>query len=767
MKSTEIKVGKVYLARINRKQVKVKVERIVKVGDRNLISYECTNQETGEALSLTLSKFLSVFSEGKKTKVAGLSKTVKAPIVREGKQSHPKPTFSGDVQTVEPVTGVQDGVQVAAYEDEESPDPTKSNASPVEVLAHGLLTTSSTQSDTQAISVVAQEGEQRLPKPTSPLAASIAAQRPVVMTSAVTTVRKSTIGLADQIVKAQAIQASGFQAPHVIVESLAGTGKTTTLIEGLRKLFGDFVRVTPSVQQDVVWNALLAGGRPRFSCFCAFSRIIADELKERIPKNRGCQARTLHSLGLFAVRKTFHLGEEPVNDDRVANIIEDLVGVDLHIYLRDKRVQFNAVKSLAGLCKQNLTLDLDVLQGGEYDTSGLDGLVDHYGVELPGIMKDEVYELLVRVLARCLDVGKDQYVDHDDMVWLPVILNLPVFKNDLLLVDEAQDLNRCQQQLAMMLGRRLILCGDPHQSIFAFAGADTESLERMTQKLAGDHWCGHTTDPLSHMWDSYGCCQLCNMTKERMKGPGCVKLALTVTRRCGKAIVREAQQYVPEFEAHPDNSEGRVTEALYPIQTGYDAYGKRTTYEVPTEKSYVPLVNEGDMVLCRANAPLVRECFRFLKIGKRASIQGRKEVGPQLEALIDRIGATSVSDLVRGLQEREMEERRVEMAKRLPNERRLEYIGDKFSCVQLFCTQASTIEGIKLKIRQLFTDDPHAPGIRLSSIHKAKGLEAKQVFYLRGFGPPRDRLKAWEVSQEDNLAYVAITRAIDSLVYVD
>jgi len=69
----------------------------------------------------------------------------------------------------------------------------------------------------------------------------------------------------------------------------------------------------------------------------------------------------------------------------------------------------------------------------------------------------------------------------------------------------------------------------------------------------------------------------------------------------------------------------------------------------------------------------------------------------------------------------------------------------------------------------VFTDSLDTVGIKLSSIHKAKGLEAHRVFFLRPKGGecPHPMAKTgWQRGQEQNLLYVAITRAIEELVYV-
>ena len=71
----------------------------------------------------------------------------------------------------------------------------------------------------------------------------------------------------------------------------------------------------------------------------------------------------------------------------------------------------------------------------------LDKLCSHYEIDLNG-NRSRVYDLVPQVLDLCKDVDHDGRIDFDDMIWLPVVRNLPVFRYDLLLVDECQDLNR-------------------------------------------------------------------------------------------------------------------------------------------------------------------------------------------------------------------------------------------------------------------------------------------------------------------------------------
>ena len=281
------------------------------------------------------------------------------------------------------------------------------------------------------------------------------------------------------------------------------------------------------------------------------------------------------------------------------------------------------------------------------------------------------------------------------------------------LVDEAQDLNRCQQQLAMMAGKRLILCGDPKQAIYGFAGADAESMSRMQKILEAT---------------------------ER----GCVHLPLTVTRRCGKAIVAEAQKIVPDFGYWETNPEGKISQAEYAV----------------SDKSYHTIVNDGDMCLCRVNAPLVSQCFRFLKAGRKATIQGR-DVGQGLISTVKKLKADSVPDLSCKLSDWLHCETMKETAKRNANENQLIALQDRVDCLYCFMEGQQTVEDVIAKIESVFTDNKDSPGIRLSSVHKAKGLEANRVFVMT------DTLYPAGVNlEEQNLEYVAVTRAKQELVLV-
>jgi hypothetical protein len=569
--------------------------------------------------------------------------------------------------------------------------------------------------------------------------------------------------------------------PHLIVQARAGTGKTTTLIEGLKVMRGETSGFTPSPQQAAVWDSMSLSKDAKTVCFVAFNKSIATELQNRVPT--GCEAMTMHSMGYRAIRNSF--GNFKMVNFRVQSIIEEITGKDIWDLKRKKPNLVKAVEKLVGLCKMNLTLDCVVDSGVFVDEALLD-LAAYHDIDLDGDSQG-VVDLVPKVLERCKDVAKDNAIDYADMIWLPIVLDLPVTKYDLLLVDEAQDLNRCQQQLALRAGRRLILVGDEKQAIYGFAGADSQSMERMRQTLMGSFWCPYHEGP--HIWDDKYAPRFCECgtEKEKLKDPGCKTLPLTVTRRCGRAIVEEAQKIVPDFEAHESCCKGWVYEV--PFKGSFTHVFTEETECLPWAQrgdsleinSYRDMVQDGDMVLCRVNAPLVSECFKFLKQGRSANIQGR-DIGQGLVSTIKKMEANDVDDLLRDLGNWLHTETRRENAKKFPNESRLIALQDRYDCLCCFCetknhnwqgedipNQSNTVQDVINRIERVFTDDKHGSGIKLSSVHKAKGLEAERVFILlpENAGMPHPMAKSkWQIEQEWNLKYVAITRAISELIYV-
>lgn len=522
---------------------------------------------------------------------------------------------------------------------------------------------------------------------------------------------------------------------HVIVKARAGTGKTTTLVEGLKYLLGLPVSIEPSTQQAMVCDALIQSRGVKTIAVTSFGTEIVNNLRDLVPA--GVEAMTTHAMGRKAIYNGLGRFEIPEKAEWVVrNRIAKLLDKDPNELWNNEldRMKMEAVRLLVKYCKVNLTANMEYPVNRTYaeaieDISDdeLYNLRSIYDIEVESDI-NEVFDLVRKTLLVCLDPTCDGQIDFDDMIWLPVALNLPIPKFDLLLVDEAQDLNRCQQALVVRAGHRLIMCGDDKQAIYAFAGADCYSLLRMEELL------GKTTE-------------------------GCIILPLTVTRRCGKAIVKEAQKLVPDFEAHEGNCEGKVSTAKFANSDTSDPTG-----------TYILSVQSGDMIISRVNAPLVSQCFRLLKLGRKANIKGRN-VAAGLVATVERLKAKDTVDLQHRLTDWYETEVAIEEDRAKPSESRLTTLRDKFECLQCFIENEPTrqVKNVIRKINSMFTDSDDKDSIRLCSIHAAKGLEAKRVWLLKCKGaeiPHRLAKTQQAIEQEWNLLYVGITRAIEELTYV-
>jgi hypothetical protein len=532
--------------------------------------------------------------------------------------------------------------------------------------------------------------------------------------------------------------------PHIIVKAGAGCGKTTSLIEGLKVLRGEQPSIIPSTQQQRLWDALCLSPADSSVCFVAFGKDIAEELRTRVPK--GVTASTLHAAGYRLLRKHGnYLIHEYATEDMVAKIM----GKEPKIVKRDSFLGpiLRATVEIVVKCKMHL------LVGSPEE---LDFILSHHDIEVADWHKEHIYNLVPRTLEGCKTPTGNR-IDFEDQIWLPIVLGLSPYKFDILMGDEVQDWNRAQQMFAKMLGRRLVLIGDPDQAIYGFAGADSEGMERLERELSLQHY-----PPQSELGNGI-----------RVEGPGCLVLPLNVTRRCGHAIVKEANKIVPDLVAHESNPKGSVKVASYPVKKLPDG---RT---IDVKPNYCDLVCPGDMVLCRTNAPLVGEYFRYLAEGRKAYVQG-KDIGRGIIKLVKTLTVRpntkgsdmqpllnqKVATLIAALDDWLATETSKENAKERPSEGKLILLRDKRDCVLVFC-DAPTVDEVINDIEAVFLDT--GEGIRMSSIHKAKGLEARRVFLLEPFGctvPHPMARSAWQKEQEMHLRYVAITRAIEELYYV-
>lgn len=471
-------------------------------------------------------------------------------------------------------------------------------------------------------------------------------------------------------------------SPHAMVEAVAGSGKTTTIVKALD--------LTPA-DADVA--------------FVAFNTHIVAELKKRAPQH--VYVSTLHSLGRMNIQN--YLGKSPrIEKDKLGGFMNDIWPVSKQaleqglITKEQRRLNFQKRISMRSLVSISKSILVD-----PSDSRAVTEMIDRYNVEVATDNIPELMEMLPLILQRCQE--QVDVIDFDDMIWLPVVLNMPLMQFDYLMVDEAQDMNK--SQISMILrsvkeNGRIIAVGDRNQSLYAFRGADSDAIPNIIEALEA------------------------------------VTLPLSVTFRCPASHVRIAQKIVPQIEARENAPEGSLMKLDY--------------------FNLVSSLSIGDLVICRTNGPLVRPAFECIRRGKKAVIRG-KDIGTSLVDLIKTFETDDLSlfDVLLG---QYYEHEYVKLMDRAKEMQAL-LLQDKVETIRAIANEVNTVRELINKISMLFDDG--SSGIVFSSIHKAKGLEADNIFILRpDLMPHPMATKEYEVQQELNCLYVAITRSKDNLCLV-
>jgi len=183
-----------------------------------------------------------------------------------------------------------------------------------------------------------------------------------------------------------------------------------------------------------------------------------------------------------------------------------------------------------------------------------------------------------------------------------------------------------------------------------------------------------------------------------------------------------------------------------------------------TTGSAINDARDGDFILCRTTKPLVTLFFSLLIQRKKAVIKG-SDIGRDLIGMIGDI--KTISELESFWKE-ELERFKINLKNNgiLNPVEHSSYISlkDKIDTLFFIANLVNNITELIETIDTIFTDE--LDGIILSTIHKAKGLEADRVFIVRPDLLPLPQCrKGWEFIQEKNLEYVAITRAKKDLIY--
>ena len=443
--------------------------------------------------------------------------------------------------------------------------------------------------------------------------------------------------------------------------------------------------------------------------FLAFNRDIVKELRARLKPT--IAARTLNALGHTAVQS--HLNRRiDIEEYKYERIVSNALK-QRYAWLKGepRKETKRAVLDLVSYAQSNL-VDPD-------DAAGMARIATHFGIELPvtGPQPQEIFALAGEAMQHGEELARDAgIISYEDQIWLCSRWELAPPPADFIFVDEAQDLGPAKMALVLAArapGGRILWVGDPRQAIYGFAGADSRSMDAIQEAT------------------------------------GATVLDLSVCYRCPDEHLRLARQLVPSIETAPDPRPGKIT-----------TIGSRALSKI---------VRNGDLILCRKTAPLIQQCLELVRAKVPARVKGR-DLGRQLlDVAESALGALPWSEFGEAL-DIYRDRRLAIIAKRPDGEKKVASLLDTIASLHALheaFDEVTDFDGFAAAVKGIFSDG--AAVIELSTIHRAKGLEADRVFLIEYGSMPMiwAGQQAWELQQELNLKYVALTRARSELFFVN
>lgn len=447
--------------------------------------------------------------------------------------------------------------------------------------------------------------------------------------------------------------------------------------------------------------------------FCAFNTDIVKELKRKTKGIENVDVRTMHSLGNLMILRNLNVDYIPIVEtkykEHIYSNIGDYTNTINSIGRKGYMKYVNNVSKLVDFARYNLADSVEEINM----------LSQRHDID---IINDEA-----EVVLAIMEWGKGNLdsIDYTDMVWLPNVLHMKPLglQFDFILLDESQDFSVAQRELILRcqkMGTRYVFVGDSFQAIYSFASASPESFQKLKEL------------------------------------PNTTCLPLSISYRCPKKVVKLAQTLVESIEYKEDAIDGNII------------------YNAKLED-----VKEGDMILCRNNAPLMKVYNDLIRMGRKCFIRG-KDIGNNLKKIIkDSKQELLNSDLKEDGLFIQLYDQLFNMVSDIMRKTNLDKQSvmnmsivvnklDIINALYVLSENLMTTQELINRIDIIFSDKKRNEGIALSTIHKAKGLEAENVYIAcRSLMPSPSATQEWEVVQEKNLIYVAYTRAKNTLGFLD
>jgi DNA helicase-2/ATP-dependent DNA helicase PcrA len=312
----------------------------------------------------------------------------------------------------------------------------------------------------------------------------------------------------------------------------------------------------------------------------------------------------------------------------------------------------------------------------------------------------EMIEQLHQLKAAMRTVDRKIGITYIDQIWLAIgLLTHPLY--DIGYVDECQDLSPARLALATRLCKNLVFCGDPNQAINAFSGADPEAFSRIRET-----------------------CEL--------------ELPLKLSFRLPPNHAERANALRPtaNIRSLPEKAPG--------------GFNQISLAELPA--TIEPLVQRKPVILCRYNAPLIKATIQLLRAGIPCRALGDTLVN-QLIGQFKALRAHSIANMVEKLTS--SKEKYAILGSPAAQDQNM----DRIDCLLYIAEACQSLSEVEPLLKEMLKAKENH--VLLSTVHKAKGLETKELFLLF---PPMTSNRGGE--QEPNVEFVAYTRSSNNITEI-
>lgn len=389
---------------------------------------------------------------------------------------------------------------------------------------------------------------------------------------------------------------------HLIIRALAGAAKTSTL-----KFLCKYLPVEPTLS-------------------VAFNKRIADEMAKVLPGHVRCA--TMNSVGhrvwaaatgrklILETRKNYNLVKNHI-DNHLKKQTEKRDAYDI----------FGDLTKAISRAKLSGYIPSGVGQG---QFKSILTEEDFFG-SLEEAPDDWFKNIVNHCLRESIAQAYGGLIDFDDQIYMPTLFGGSFPQHRRVMVDETQDLSPLNHAMVNKLvapTTQLIAVGDPWQSIYAFRGADTQSMSYLRERF-----------------DMH-------------------EMNLSVSFRCPRAVIRNAHSRVPHMRWPDWAIEGEVS-----------ALAEWDAADIPDSAA----------IICRNNAPLLSAALKLLKARRGVHLVGT-DLGPQLVKALKKLSPNTlmarenVHDAINAWEQEKLRKARDSGA-----------ISDKAECLRVFADFGDTL----------------------------------------------------------------------------